>query len=173
MSGRMELTLVVRSEVHPCLTAMLAAVPGVRARAGLLKKLADDGARLLGTDTSGLDRQSAGTMSGLACAETGGLHFDIRIVVHAVEYPHLHDVLVRQSNSRTRALLFKRLAEDAARWRRITHPVPLPAKTGNTEQGTKGKAEDRSLATHEATQAYSTLRSEAIPEDFGDGFRFQ
>ncbi|MFB9126539.1 hypothetical protein E2553_18905 [Paraburkholderia dipogonis] len=108
------LTVVIRSPVYAALAGELAAFAEPRARAGWLKRLAEEGARAAG---GGLPDSGAGR-SRVPLAPPPSVdssHFDIRLAIREEEFPHLYAALGGECNSRARAALLRRYAQEALR----------------------------------------------------------
>ncbi|GAB3626933.1 hypothetical protein PTE30175_03534 [Pandoraea terrae] len=140
MKTPLTLTVVIRGPVYALLVAELSAFSDPRARAGWLKRLAEDGARAACTEASGLgldlSRMATIPQAGHEC-----LSFDMRVAIRQEEFPSLHATLEVERDPRARATLLKRFAEEALRWHhnqsarldvgeRLEHrPVPQATNT--------------------------------------------
>jgi hypothetical protein len=115
MTAPLTLTVVIRDPVYTSLAAELSTQPDARARAGWLKRLAEEGARASCANSHGHARdvpqvplsQPAGS-----CNQV----FDMRVTIREEEFPNLYAVLMGQQNPRARAALLKRFAAEALRW---------------------------------------------------------
>ncbi|MFP3567717.1 hypothetical protein [Paraburkholderia sp. SIMBA_030] len=114
MKTPLTLTVVIRGPVYARLVAELSAFADPRARAGWLKRLAEDGARAASIEAPGLglDRSPMATVpqAGHECRS-----FDIRVAIRQEEFPSLYATLEMERDPRARATLLKRFAEEALR----------------------------------------------------------
>ena len=122
MEDRLIFTIVIRGAAYSGLASLLAAIPDSRERAGLLKRLGEDGASQLSA------LAVTGLSGGPNCARepsVDGRGFDIRLVIRREEFPRLYEVLLQCATPRARAARFRQLAHEGARRRQIaTEPVP-------------------------------------------------
>jgi hypothetical protein len=163
MSTALKLTVVIRGPVYAGLLLELSRFPDPLERAGVLKRLADEGARAARAGSAG-DRV-ADLHGGLSELQDGNSMkpLDIRVAIQRTEFPALHAVLEGESNARARASLFRRLAQDALRGVSRRRPVFSSGSPRVAPAPTPPLAEGASLKL-------LSLQQDALPQNFIAGF---
>lgn len=152
MTTPLTLTVVIRGPVYASLAAELSTQPDARARAGWLKRLAEEGARASCASSHGHARDVPRVPLSQP-AGSGYQVFDMRVTVREEEFPSLYAALMGQQNPRARAALLKRFAEEALRWA--------------YNESAADSADPRQAQTHvpSATESGVLLNSLSLPPD--------
>ncbi|WP_321965192.1 hypothetical protein [Paraburkholderia sp. J7] len=120
MDDRLIFTVVIRGVAYSELVSLLAAIRDSRERAGLLKRLGEDGAQLAALAVTGVSGGADNAHEG----RPDRRGFDIRLVIRREEFPRLYEVLLQCGTPRARAARFRQLAHEGARRRQAaTEPV--------------------------------------------------
>jgi hypothetical protein len=154
------LTVVIRRPAYLFLVAELVAIANPRGRAGLLKRLAEDGARAACGEPPISPVRSSHVISQLGDEPS---HLDIRVVICAEEFPRLHAVLTKEGNPRTRASMLRRLAAEALCRRPSECLLPSPREESQ-------RTTTRSAGTEEFSLESLVLPPDALPPDLLAGF---
>jgi hypothetical protein len=161
MKTMLNMTVVIRSPVYSRLVSELSAFPGARSRAGLLKRLAEEGARAACTSMpdSGVELSY---MPAVGHSKEESPPFDIRVAIRAEEFPHLYAALEGEHNPRARAAILKRFAEEALRRQGSERT------SENVRQ--VGAVQDHKVSTTEGDLHLLSLSAGLLPPDLLAGF---
>jgi hypothetical protein len=157
---RLILTVVIRGPAYAELLDQLCAIPDPRDRAGQLKRLAEDGAHIVGLSAHGGSRR-AGARDDISSPSRS---LDIRVAILHDEFPLLHAALQQCASPRARAALFRHLAFEAAVRR---HAVP-ERRVAQGPPTTTTRSVGQESARNSLTQL--DARDIYIPANFLAGF---
>jgi hypothetical protein len=164
MNKMVTLTVVIRTPVYARLVTALAAFPDARARAGLLKRLAEEGA-IAACSSMPASVAEPSRIPIVPLSKDASQQFDIRVVIREEEFPHLYSALERERNSRARAALLKRFAENALRWQG-SERTPSEEK----QVGFPVRKQKMSTADFDLNSVSLSLSDGAVPLDLLAGF---
>ncbi len=159
MDDCLNFTVIIRGPAYRELISLLSAVADSRDRAGLLKRLAEDGTRFddiaapMTTGRAGLPAEPD--------SHAGG--FDIRLVIRREEFPRLHGELLQCAKPRARAARFRQLAFEGARQQRAAVLPQITRRSAVPDSTDRGAAEGGSISA-------LALGPDAIPKDLFSGF---
>lgn len=152
-------TVVIRGPAYRELIAQLSAVADPRNRAGLLKRLAEDGTQVSGSPFDVMTGHTA-PVNESGSATRG---FDIRLVIRREEFPLLHERLLQCGSPRARAAQFRQLAHEGARRRQVMVAPRVP-----TQHAVHNKADPREAKTKSISGL--ALEPGSIPKNLFSGF---
>jgi hypothetical protein len=159
MDDCLTLTVIIRGPAYRELISQLSAVADSRDRAGLLKRLAEDGTRVSGSPVAVMTGRAA--LSGETGSDVRG--FDIRLVIRQEEFPRLHGELLQCVNPRARAAQFRQLAYEGARRRQVLVAPDVPQQRALPTRIGRKEAEAKSISG-------LALEPGSIPKDLFSGF---